>query len=146
MARPRVSTMTRKTATEEFQDWLEATPRLPDQGVIAGVIAGLAARYGWNARLLRVLVVIAVLTVVPGSLFLCVYLALWYLLPAAGKHRGSRSASADGRTDEVADETVLAMRLRAIDRRLRRLEAAVTSEEVRLRREFARLHRGGDRN
>ena len=48
--------------------------------VVAGVIGGIARRYGWSSRLLRLLfVIISVVSVAfPGIL---VYLVLWLLIP-----------------------------------------------------------------
>lgn len=51
--------------------------------ILAGVLGGIARRYGWNATLLRFLyVVISTVSVVfPGIL---VYLVLWLLIPEGG--------------------------------------------------------------
>lgn len=51
--------------------------------VLAGVMGGVARRYGWNSTLVRVLfVVVSVGSVaVPGIL---IYLILWVLMPADG--------------------------------------------------------------
>jgi len=46
--------------------------------VIAGVCAGLADRFGWNANVVRVLFLLSCL--LPGPQFL-IYLALWVLMP-----------------------------------------------------------------
>ena len=48
--------------------------------VIAGVCAGIAHRFGWNATLVRVLYVVVSLAsaAFPGILF---YLLLWLLMP-----------------------------------------------------------------
>ncbi len=48
--------------------------------VIAGVMGGIAHRFGWNATLLRVLYVVGsiVSAAFPGIL---VYLILWLLIP-----------------------------------------------------------------
>ena len=48
--------------------------------MLAGVVGGIARRYGWNATLLRFLyVVISVVSVAfPGII---VYLVLWFLIP-----------------------------------------------------------------
>lgn len=50
--------------------------------VLAGVIGGIATRFGWNATLLRLLyVIISVISVAfPGII---VYLVLWLLIPEA---------------------------------------------------------------
>jgi phage shock protein C len=51
--------------------------------VLAGVVAGIAARFGWNATLLRVIYVLisALSAAFPGIL---VYLILWLLIPEEG--------------------------------------------------------------
>lgn len=50
------------------------------QNMIAGVMGGIAERFGWNANLLRIIFVIASLmsAAFPGIL---VYLVLWLIMP-----------------------------------------------------------------
>ena len=52
--------------------------------MVAGVIGGIAQRYGWNATLLRAIYVIASIASVafPGIL---VYLIAWLLMPEEGR-------------------------------------------------------------
>lgn len=51
----------------------------PQEGkVIAGVCAGLADRFGWNANLVRLLFLLS--CILPGPQFL-IYLALWVIMP-----------------------------------------------------------------
>ncbi|WP_048876707.1 PspC domain-containing protein [Saccharomonospora saliphila] len=52
--------------------------RSRDNRVIAGVCAGLARRFGWSPRTVRVVFVLSCL--LPGPQFV-LYLALWILLP-----------------------------------------------------------------
>ena len=53
----------------------------PQQGkVIAGVCAGLAQRFGWNANVVRLVFLLSCL--LPGPLFV-IYLVLWLLIPKA---------------------------------------------------------------
>ncbi|MBJ6980742.1 MULTISPECIES: PspC domain-containing protein [unclassified Luteimonas] len=54
--------------------------RSRDDRVLAGVIGGIARRFGWNSTLLRVIYVLvsAASIAFPGIL---VYLILWLLLP-----------------------------------------------------------------
>jgi phage shock protein PspC (stress-responsive transcriptional regulator) len=47
--------------------------------VIAGVCAGLADRYGWEPRTVRILFVLSCL--LPGPQFV-IYLVLWMLMPS----------------------------------------------------------------
>jgi phage shock protein PspC (stress-responsive transcriptional regulator) len=51
-----------------------------DDRVLAGVVGGIARRFGWNSTLLRVLYVVVsvLLAAFPGIL---VYLVLWLLMP-----------------------------------------------------------------
>jgi phage shock protein PspC (stress-responsive transcriptional regulator) len=52
----------------------------PTQGrVIAGVCAGLADRFGWNANLVRLLFLLSCL--LPGPQFV-IYIVLWVLMPS----------------------------------------------------------------
>lgn len=48
--------------------------------VLVGVVGGIAARFGWNSTLLRILYVLgsAISVAFPGIL---VYLVLWLLMP-----------------------------------------------------------------
>lgn len=59
---------------------LSGLTRSRSDRVLAGVVGGIARRYGWNATLLRFLyVVISVVSVAfPGII---VYLVLWFLIP-----------------------------------------------------------------
>jgi phage shock protein C len=53
----------------------------PQHGkVIAGVCAGLAQRFGWNANVVRLLFLLSCL--LPGPQFV-IYLVLWLLIPKA---------------------------------------------------------------
>jgi phage shock protein C len=53
----------------------------PQEGrVIAGVCAGLAERFGWNANVVRLLFLLSCL--LPGPQFV-IYLVLWVLIPKA---------------------------------------------------------------
>lgn len=46
--------------------------------MIAGVCAGIADRYGWNVRKVRLIFVLSM--ILPGPQFL-IYLVLWFLMP-----------------------------------------------------------------
>lgn len=60
--------------------------RSNQQKMIAGVMGGIAERFGWNATLLRVLFVgVSILSAgFPGIL---IYLILWFVIPAAQPQR-----------------------------------------------------------
>jgi phage shock protein PspC (stress-responsive transcriptional regulator) len=57
--------------------------RSRDDRVLAGVVGGIAARFGWNSTLLRVVYVVVSIAsaAFPGIL---VYLILWLLMPEEG--------------------------------------------------------------
>ena len=57
--------------------------RSRDDRVLAGVMGGIARRFGWNSTLVRVLfVVLSILSAAfPGII---VYLILWLLIPEEG--------------------------------------------------------------
>lgn len=54
--------------------------RTRDDRVLAGVVGGIARRFGWNSTLLRVVYVLgsAISIAFPGIL---IYLVLWLLMP-----------------------------------------------------------------
>ncbi len=65
---------------------MSTTPSMPlarslNDRMLAGVVGGIAHRYGWNSTLLRVIFVIVSLAsaAFPGIL---VYLILWLLMPS----------------------------------------------------------------
>lgn len=63
------------------QAWSMTTPTLqrPRSGrLIAGVCAGLARRFGWNANVVRLLFVLSCL--LPGPQFIA-YLVMWIVIP-----------------------------------------------------------------
>jgi phage shock protein PspC (stress-responsive transcriptional regulator) len=49
--------------------------------MIAGVCAGIANRYGWDVRKVRLIFVLSM--ILPGPQFL-IYLVLWFLMPSEG--------------------------------------------------------------
>ncbi len=57
--------------------------RTRNDRVLAGVVGGIAVRFGWNPTLLRVVYVLvsALSAAFPGIL---VYLVLWLLIPEEG--------------------------------------------------------------
>jgi phage shock protein PspC (stress-responsive transcriptional regulator) len=57
--------------------------RVRNDRVLAGVVGGIAARFGWNATVLRIVYVLvsALSAAFPGIL---VYLILWLLIPEEG--------------------------------------------------------------
>ena len=76
--------------------------RSQNHRMIAGVMGGIAERFGWNANLLRIIFVIISLmsAAFPGIL---VYLVLWLIMPkrqfhidsASGYHHPIRTVNSD---------------------------------------------------
>ena len=64
-------------------DTTRSLSRSRDDRLLAGVIGGIARRFGWNSTLLRALFVIVSIASVafPGII---VYLILWLLMPEEG--------------------------------------------------------------
>ena len=56
--------------------------RSRQRNIVAGVMSGIAERYGWNANLLRIIFVIVSLisAAFPGII---VYIVLWLIMPKA---------------------------------------------------------------
>ncbi len=134
-----------------------------EQGMIAGVCAGLADFFELNVRMTRILVVVGAIFF-PSVIF--AYIALALLLKTKStrdqngasedsrrrkkKHRRARREGG-GATDTASrdrappDATLsrVRRRFRDLDVRLQRLEKYVTSERYRLDREFDHLRNQG---
>lgn len=117
--------------------------RIPERGVVAGVCAGVAEYFGWNVRLLRAALVIAV--VLGAGAMIVVYLILWYVMeplesdasPASGGYDGGGpSPSGAARRPTLAE---VQARFERLDARLRGIEECVTDKEFELRRELKKL-------
>ena len=117
--------------------------RIPERGWIAGVCAGIAEYFGWNVKLLRVALVVAV--VLGAGAMIVVYLILWYVMdpiePAyyagsPGHDGGNDPGSPPGRRPSMAEVQV---RFERLDQRLRGIEECVTDKEFELRRELKKL-------
>lgn len=117
-------------------NFLDQMPRYPAAGFIGGVCAGIAAYFGWNPRLLRVLAVLGLIFGLFFPVFIS-YCVLWYLMepvrghPAEGRLiKGSAEApSSDG----------LRRKFDQMETRLRSMEAVVADGEYELRRELHKL-------
>lgn len=126
---------------------LSGMRRYPREGWIAGVCAGLAETFDWNAKLVRLVFVVAF---VFGGFFPAgvVYLLLWYLMDEDKARSGGYAASAAPEPSEApgdrserygssgADPRA---RFARMEERLRNLEECVTSNEFELRRELRQL-------
>ena len=133
--------------------------RIPANGWIAGVCAGVAEYFDWNVRLLRL--ILAVTFIFSGFFpIVVVYLILWYVLeegapgssfdpqfaataagatpgaPAAG---GAATAPAMGPNVRPPTMAEVHARFARLDERLRNIEECVTDREFELRRELKKL-------
>ncbi|MFT4045891.1 MAG: PspC domain-containing protein [Solimonas sp.] len=126
---------------------LSAMRRYPDDGWVAGVCAGIADYFGWSVKVIRVLVILALIFTgfFPVGV---IYLALWYLMdPAEGAASYTDGADTGGapqtppgggRPSGLSPDDARA-RFEKLDRRLRQIEACVTQDELELRRQFKDL-------
>ena len=118
--------------------------RIPDHGVIAGVLAGIAEYFDWNVRLLRAAVVIVF--IFSGFFPIVVlYGVLWYVMdPApAGGSRAPYSALPDSPSPlHPPTPTDLKARFSKLEERLGYMEDCVTSREFELRQELRKLEAG----
>jgi phage shock protein C len=124
----------------------ELTPnrlyRNSDKGVVFGVCAGIADYFGFDATVVRVLVVLGTLFF-GGPLIPIAYLLLALLLPKDPRGLGEDVAedSIERRVRAEPHSTLNSVRhrFRELEARLQRLEKYVTSERFKLDREFERL-------
>ena len=108
--------------------------RIPDQGVVAGVCAGIAEYFDWNVRLLRAILVISF--IVSGFFPIVVaYCVLWYVLEPA--HVSSQTFDAPTRPGPSMSE--VHSRFAKLDERLQNIEECVTDKDFELRRELRKL-------
>ncbi len=120
--------------------------RLPDDGIICGVCAGLAAYYGWRVRTVRFLVfLMALLVTWPVVLG---YLAACFLLPSLDEEQKAptapraRAAQPEAGTTKPPYSGPLRERYEKIESRMRRVEAYLHGHEYQLRTAFRDLERG----
>lgn len=114
--------------------------RYPHSGYVGGVCAGLGAYYDFNVKIIRALLVIAVLC--GWGLPIIAYLIFWYLMepdpgiPADGPSGGTRPHANGTRPASSAE---LRARFARMEERLRNMETCVSSSEYELRRELRKL-------
>jgi phage shock protein C len=115
--------------------------RDPRHGKLMGVCAGLADYFGWNATLVRVLAIVALLWF--NVVTLAVYLVLGFVLPTKPEAlydwdadeeywRSVRRSAGDTFRD-------VRHRFRELDMKLQRMEGYVTSSRYDLDRQFRDL-------
>ncbi|MBT1065667.1 envelope stress response membrane protein PspC [Bowmanella sp. Y26] len=131
--------------------------RNSQKGKVAGVCAGIADYFGWEAWLIRIILVSAVL--LSGPFFIMAYIAAWFILDkkpvteASVNHQGKGwySGEEDNSHVEVKSKVWQAGepprqafkdikgRFDRLEMRLRKMETYVTSSEYQLNREISRL-------
>lgn len=109
-----------------------------ERGLLAGVCAGISDWSGFNLTALRVGVVF--LAIPFTAVMIIGYLALALLLPVAPTNLYADEADEkfwrDTRRAPVEGVSTLNSRYRALDERLQRMEAWLTSREYRIRQEI----------
>jgi phage shock protein C len=137
--------------------------RIPNQGKIAGVCAGLAEYFSWEPWLIRILVVSGVLFGMP--FLIPIYIAGWFILDKApGSEKPKRAdIKASGYSKTNSDESIakesikvkariwqagepprqafhdIKRKFRVLERQLRSVEHYVTSSEFTVSREINKL-------
>ena len=124
--------------------------RVPEHGVIAGVLAGIAEYFDWNVRLLRAVTV--VVFIFSGFFPIVVaYGVLWYVMDPVSPGAASRpfaepagaaaytSSSSTPSSTRPATMTDLKARFGRLEERLGYMEDCVTTKEFELRRELKKL-------
>lgn len=115
--------------------------RSREDAVIAGVCGGLAARFGWEPILVRILAVIMLFST---GFLLPVYIVIWMLTPREPLGSRPLSPDEDAFWRGVSDRPSvtfgnLKYTFMDLEDRLQRMERRVTSDEWRLRKEFRDL-------
>ncbi|MEM9669861.1 MAG: envelope stress response membrane protein PspC [Pseudomonadota bacterium] len=115
--------------------------RSRQDSIIAGVCGGLAARFGWEPILVRILAVILLFST---GFLLPVYIVIWILTPLEPRGMRSLSPDEDAFWRGVSDQPRvtfgnLKYTFMDLEDRLQKMERKVTSDEWRLRKEFRDL-------
>ncbi len=117
--------------------------RMPKQGYLCGVAAGIAAYFGIQAWIIRLGIVMGLFVFALPTLLSYIVLAIF--LPRAPETLYRDEAEEifwrDVRLDPSRSFSHLRYRFRELDHRLQSLEAYVTSETYRVQREFNSLDR-----
>ncbi|MBM4411522.1 MAG: PspC domain-containing protein [Chloroflexi bacterium] len=103
-------------------------PRLTrdkENGMVAGVCAGIAARYGYDVGLVRLVWVL--LTVLTSGVGVLIYVAAWVLVPAAG---AVTPPSMGDRRREFSEEVAVAAERAAEAARIAAAHARQAADEI----------------
>lgn len=111
------------------------TPRLTrdkGNGMLGGVCAGIAARYGYDVGLVRLVWVL--LTLLTSGVGIIIYIAAWAILPAAGAATppsiGDRRREFSGEVSAAAERATEAARIAAAHARQAADEIAAVARGV----------------
>ncbi|ADN76786.1 phage shock protein C, PspC [Ferrimonas balearica DSM 9799] len=117
--------------------------RIPEQGKVAGVCAGLAEYFNLEVWLVRIVVLSAIILTGVFSFALLLYIVAWVLLdkkpPAHGRHAELKTKvwqAGDSPRQAIRE---ISTRFRSLELRLRALEQHVTSDSYSLKREIDNL-------
>jgi phage shock protein C len=131
--------------------------RIPNQGKIAGVCAGLAEYFSWETWLVRILVVSGVLFGMP--FLIPIYIAGWFILDKApGSEKVAKASNKSSSDDNISQESIkvkariwqagepprqafhdIKRKFRVLEGKLRSVEQYVTSSEFTVAREINKL-------
>ena len=137
--------------------------RNPSEGKIAGVCAGIANYFVWEAWLVRILAVSGVL--LGMGWFIVIYIAGWFILdktPGSSEKRNKKvnkqKKSSSMQFDDIANESIkvksriwqageppkqafhdIRRKFKTLERELRQMEHYVTSPEFTVSREINKL-------
>ncbi|GAA0365122.1 envelope stress response membrane protein PspC [Bowmanella denitrificans] len=131
--------------------------RNSQKGKIGGVCAGIADYFGWEAWLIRIILVSAVL--LSGPFFIMAYIAAWFILDKKPVNDDVLKAQGKGWYNDEGDNSQVEVKSKVwqageppkqafhdikgrfdrLEMRLRRMETYVTSAEYQLNREISRL-------
>ncbi|TKB50851.1 envelope stress response membrane protein PspC [Ferrimonas aestuarii] len=118
--------------------------RLPSEGKVAGVCAGIAYHFNFEVWLVRIITLSAILLTGIFSVPLLLYIVAWVLLdkgettPQHKPHELKTKVWQAGDSPKTAMKDV-STRFRNLELRLRRLEKHVTSDAFHLKREIDNL-------
>lgn len=111
------------------------TPRLTrdkENGMLGGVCAGIAARYGYDVGLVRLVWVL--LTLLTSGVGVIIYIAAWAILPVAGApvppSMGDRRREFSGEVSAAAERAAEAARIAAAHARQAADEIAAVARGV----------------
>ncbi|WDE10348.1 envelope stress response membrane protein PspC [Thalassomonas haliotis] len=138
--------------------------RIPNQGRVAGVCAGVADYFGWETWLVRILLVSGIL--LGMGWFIVIYIAAWFILDKKNGEPKMRGAKAKQQQTvqkqpvkpDITNESIkvkariwqageppkqalydIRRKFTALEKQLRSIESYVTSAEFTVSREINRL-------